>query len=175
MQEAITAAYDFDLGPWSRPITTQSETAQIWFDRGLNWTYAYNHEEAVACFKRAADADPACAMAWWGVAYAAGPFYNRPWIRHSDTEIAETVPICHDAIVKAASRSGGTTPAEQGLINALAKRYQNAGERDRDVLNAWHRAYADAMGALRSTFVEDADIAALYAEAAVTCTPRQLW
>lgn len=168
-------SYDFALGPWSRSITTCSDSAQRWFDRGLNWTYAYNHEEAVACFRRAAEADPDCAMPWWGVAYAAGPFYNRPWIRHSDAEIAEVLPTCRQAIAKAVAMSGTAAPAEQGLIHALAKRYQNAEERDRDVLNAWQQDYADAMRDLRATFSDDPDIAALYAEAAVTCTPRQLW
>ncbi len=43
------------------------------------WTYAFNHEEAVACFHKAADADPGCAMAHWGIAYALGPNYNKPW------------------------------------------------------------------------------------------------
>ena len=167
--------YDFDLGPWSRPIATGSASAQCWFDHGLNWTFAYNHEEAVACFRRAAEADPDCAMPWWGIAYAAGPFYNRPWIRHSDAEIAGVVPTCHAAIAKAVALSGTATPAEQGLIHALAKRYQNAEERDRDVLNAWQRDYADAMRDLCAAFGDDPDIAALYAEAAVTCTPRQLW
>ena len=32
-------------------------------DRGLVWTHAYNHEEAIRCFKRALEHDPACAMA----------------------------------------------------------------------------------------------------------------
>ena len=56
----------YDLGTYSRPVTTGSEEAQRWFDRGLVWTYGYNHDEAVACYRRALDADPACAMAWWG-------------------------------------------------------------------------------------------------------------
>ena len=41
----------FDLGVYERSITTTSEDAQTWFDRGLNWVFAYNHGEAVACFK----------------------------------------------------------------------------------------------------------------------------
>lgn len=168
-------SYDFDLGSWSRKVSTRSERAQLWFDRGLNWTYAYNHEEAVACFRRAADADPGCAMAWWGVAYASGPFYNRPWIRHSDAEIAAVLPACRHAIERALSLEAGATPAEQALIRALSKRYQNGSERDREVLNAWQRAFADAMRAAYRAHSDDADIAALYVEAAVTCTPRQLW
>lgn len=66
-------------------------------------------------------------------------------------------------------------PVERGLIHALFKRYQNAEERELDVLNAWQREYADAMRDLLGRFSDDPDIAALYAEAAVICKPRQLW
>ena len=82
----------------------------------LNWTFAFNHDEAVACFRRAAEADPACAMARWGIAYATGPFYNRAWIRYSDAEIAEVLPVCHDAAEAARSLAGDATPAERTLI-----------------------------------------------------------
>jgi hypothetical protein len=54
-------AYPYDLGTYSRQVTTGSAEAQTWFDRGLNWTFGYNHEEAVRCFQRAAEADPDCA------------------------------------------------------------------------------------------------------------------
>ena len=56
----------FDLGRYSRPIATDNAETQIWFDRGLNWIYGFNHEEAVACFRQAAALDPECAMAYWG-------------------------------------------------------------------------------------------------------------
>ena len=35
-----------------------------------------NHEEAIACFTKAIDADPDCAMAWWGIAYSVSSSYN---------------------------------------------------------------------------------------------------
>ena len=63
----------YDLGSYRRPVTTASPEAQTWFDRGLLWCYGFNHEEAVRCFERAAEADPGCAMAYWGIAYAVGP------------------------------------------------------------------------------------------------------
>jgi hypothetical protein len=71
--------YPYDLGPYSRKVTTTSVDAQRWFDRGLNWCFGYHHEEAVACFEKALESDPNCAMAHWGVAYAVGPNYNYPW------------------------------------------------------------------------------------------------
>ena len=52
----------FDLGGYSFPVTTKSTEAQTWFDRGILWTYGYNHEEAVTCFERAIEADPKCAV-----------------------------------------------------------------------------------------------------------------
>ena len=68
----------YDVDVYERRVTTSSPEAQTWFNRGLVWTYAYFHDEAVACFHRALDADPTCAMAHWGRAYAAGPKYNVP-------------------------------------------------------------------------------------------------
>ena len=71
--------YPYDLGPYSRKVTTTSADAQRWFDRGLNWCFGYHHFEAVDCFQKALEADPNCAMAHWGIGYAAGPNYNFPW------------------------------------------------------------------------------------------------
>ena len=56
----------YDLGTHGRKVTTSSAEAQVWFDRGLVWCYAYNHDEALRCFRRASELDPRCAMAQWG-------------------------------------------------------------------------------------------------------------
>ena len=40
----------FDLGPYSRKVTTSAPEAQLWFDRGLNWLFGFNHGEAIKCF-----------------------------------------------------------------------------------------------------------------------------
>lgn len=61
--------YPYDLGSFHRPISTRSSTAQIWFDRGLTWSYAFNHEEAARCFEKAISHDGSCAIAFWGLAY----------------------------------------------------------------------------------------------------------
>ena len=68
----------YDLGTYECATSTQSDQAQLWFNRGLNWLFGYNHQEAIACFQRAIDADANCAIAYWGIAYAAGPNYNMP-------------------------------------------------------------------------------------------------
>lgn len=167
--------YCFQLAAGHREITTSSPATQRWFDRGLTWTYGYNHEEAVLCFREALKHDPGCAMAWWGVAYASGPFYNRPWIRFTPAEIERTLPVCHEAAMKAAACSDGVSPAESALIAAIGCRYPQAGAAPPETLNRWHDDFTDRMRAAHGAFPEDLDIAALFVEAAVTRTPRRLW
>src|SRR6201990_1509678 len=69
----------YDLGSYHRPIETPSPQAQVWFDRGMVWAYAFNHEESIRCFERALALDADLAIARWGVAYAIGPNYNKAW------------------------------------------------------------------------------------------------
>ena len=172
------ARYVFDLGAWKRDIATASPEAAAWFNLGLNWIYAYNHEEAVSCFREALLHDPDCAMAWWGIAYAGGPFYNRPWIRYTEREIAETLPLCHDAAGearRALERASNDRPVERALIEAISLRYRTRSETGHRVLNRWHREFAAGMRRVYAAHPTDPDVAALFAEAAITCTPRQLW
>ncbi len=53
----------FDLGKYCRNVTTSSPDVQLWFDRGLNWLFGFNHGEATKCFRIALEHDPECAMA----------------------------------------------------------------------------------------------------------------
>ena len=116
----MSADYDFDLGTVSFPVTTRSDEAQRWFDRGLVWCYAFAHEEAVRCFRRAAEHDPECAMAWWGVGYAAGPYYNKPWEKFDPADLERTLGTVRDAALRALDRVTGVAPIERALVEALA-------------------------------------------------------
>ena len=163
----------YDLGRHSRPVTTSSPQAQTWFDRGLVWTYGFNHEEAVYCFEQALRHDPDCAMAHWGVGYALGPNYNKPWEAFDEADLRSTLEHAHAAVARAEELAGSATPAEQALIGALRWRYAQdelPGERQ-----VWNEKYADAMGGVYRDFDHDLDVAALYADALMNLTPWQLW
>ena len=113
----------YDLGTYSRPVTTNSPAAQLWFDRGLLWCYGYNHEEAVRCFRRAAEHDNGCAMAYWGIAHASGSNYNKRWEAFAEEEWQEALAVARRATEDARARLGecnaGGAGADPGAGAAL--------------------------------------------------------
>src|SRR3954470_17632186 len=119
----IPPAYPFDLGSHRRPTSTASAEAQTWFDRGLVWSYAFHHEEAIRCFEAAIALDPGYAMAHWGLAYAAGPNYNKQWEAFDEVDLRGSLCRAHDAGVRAAELGARATPVERDLTAALRPRY----------------------------------------------------
>ncbi|MGE0131964.1 MAG: tetratricopeptide repeat protein [Blastocatellales bacterium] len=53
------------------PVTTKSEEAQKFFDQGLSLLHSFWFYESDRSFERAAQLDPECAMAQWGIAMCA--------------------------------------------------------------------------------------------------------
>jgi tetratricopeptide (TPR) repeat protein len=164
--------YPYDLGAHTRPVTTASAEAQTWFDRGLAWTYGFHHAEAIACFRKAAAADPDCAMAWWGVAYALGPNYNLTW-DHMDAPTRSAVLAEARAATEVALAAPGASAAERALIGALSARYPQADPLDD--MSHWNDAFAAAMRSVHADWPEDLDIATLFVEALMNRTPWRMW
>ncbi|NRB35294.1 MAG: hypothetical protein HRU31_11210 [Rhodobacteraceae bacterium] len=165
--------YPYDLGAHSFPVTTDRAEAQIWFDRGLNWTYGYNHTEAVACFERAIVVDPTCAMAHWGVAYATGPNYNMPWALFDDRGRAKALSAARNATEAAMALIDRVTPIEAALINALTARYPQM-EPIAD-MHQWDRDFADAMRLAFAAHPDQLDLRTVYVEALLNLTPWKMW
>lgn len=168
---------DLDLGTVRRNVTTTSAEAQAWFGRGLVWTWSFNHEEAEHCFRTAAEHDPNCAMAWWGVAYALGPYYNKQWGRFDAVELrtmlAETHRASQRALALVEDPASTATAAERDLVRALTARHPQP-EPVAD-FTPWTDAYADAMRAVHAAHPDDVDVAMLFAEAMLNRTPWKLW
>src|SRR6478736_9726773 len=76
------------LGSYSRKITTDSPEAQRYFNQGLAFVYGFNHNAAIRAFQQAAEFDPECAMAHWGVALACGPHINLTVVPAPAAELA---------------------------------------------------------------------------------------
>jgi tetratricopeptide (TPR) repeat protein len=165
--------YPYDLGQHTRHVTCANAEARDWFNRGLNWTYGFNHKEAIACFQRAIEADPDCGMAHWGVAYAAGPNYNMPWVRFDDKGRAEALAQAYDATQMAIEKLDHLRPAEADLITALSKRYP---QRDpNETMEDWDHDFANAMRVVQANHPEDLDIATFFVESLMNLTPWKMW
>ena len=163
----------YDLGAYSRPITTKSPDAQVWFDRGLNWVFGFNHAEAIKCFGKALEHDPDCAMAQWGISYAAGPNYNLPWHLYDPAGKTQALAAAYDAMQAALALAGGATPVEQALIRALPARYpQREPIEDQ---SGWDKAFTRAMRKVFADRPNDLDVGCVFAEAIMNETPWQMW
>ncbi|RAL12533.1 tetratricopeptide repeat protein [Aspergillus homomorphus CBS 101889] len=166
----------YDLGSFHRSVTTASRDAQIWFNRGLIWCYAFNHEQAAECFNQAIAHDPTCAMAYWGLAFALGPNYNMSWEAFPPQALDMVVSRTHSALIQALENSGSASPVEQGLIRALQARFpQKHAPKDPQQLQSWSKSYAEAMRVAYERFPGDLDVTALYADSLINLTPWRLW
>ncbi|MEM1264181.1 MAG: tetratricopeptide repeat protein [Pseudomonadota bacterium] len=163
----------YDLGTYSCKVSTVSRDAQLWFDRGLNWVYGYNHEAAILCFENCLRADPNCAMAHWGIAYSIGPNYNKPWEAFEADEKGSALSLALSSVAKATALAATATDTERALIAAIRHRYpDHAGVDD---FTPWNDAYADAMRRTYAEYSHDLDVCALFAEALMNRTPWGLW
>jgi tetratricopeptide (TPR) repeat protein len=165
----------FDLGPYRRDVTTASPEAALWFNRGLIWTYAFHHEEAIRCHERALKADPLCAMAWWGIAYATGPYYNKPWEWYADEERGPALKRCFEATANAKALLQSLTKVEQDLVTALDAKFPQSDFDSEDQYALWTKNFAIAMRKVGQVHAHDLDVQALTAEALMTQNAWDLW
>lgn len=165
----------FKLGAYRRPISTSSTETQRWFDIGLNWCYGFNHEEGIKCFEKALETDPDCAMVHWGIAYAAGPFYNLTWKEHGEAEADRATKQCFEHVRLARASAASASDVERHLIEALAARFQKPHRVSPQEFERWDDAYAAAMRLVYQEFPDDHDVMALLVEALMMRTVRRLW
>jgi tetratricopeptide (TPR) repeat protein len=154
------------LGKHTRPVATSNPQAQKYFDQGLNFMYAFNHDEAVRAFRQAVELDPDCAMAHWGISLGVGKNYNYPLFP------PEKAKAAWKALESARANAKGESDANRALIEALAARYADPLPKDTRPLE---EAYAKSMKAVWEKFPKDADIGALYAESLMNLRPWDLW
>jgi tetratricopeptide (TPR) repeat protein len=152
-------------GNYKWKITTANDSAQFYFNQGINMYYSFHIIEAMASFKKAARFDPACAMLHWAQALAYGPNINDLGYTASPDALA--------AINRAVElASGKITTKEKMLIGSMASRYSADSTQTRATLN---QSYARLMKDAYQNFPADPDMAALYADALMLQHPWDLW
>jgi len=151
-------------GNYSWKITTTSDSAQIYFNQGINMYYAFHIIESRASFEKATRFDNNCAMAWWGKALAFGPNindfeYQRP---------SEAYP----SAVKANALKANASPVEKALIEAILVRYVDDSTADQGKLNTLYR---DKMRGVFEKFKNNENVTTLFADALMLLHPWDLY
>ena len=131
--------------------TSCSEAAQARFDRAVAMLHSFWFESAHAEFAAVAEADPDCAMAWWGTAMT---LWGNPMTRSAPS--AERVAEAVAALERAEALAAGSTHREQMYIDAVAALYRDAGTLGH--LERMRR-HEDALRALVETHPEDPEAA----------------
>jgi tetratricopeptide (TPR) repeat protein len=156
---------DAGLGTLHWPVSTKNHEAQQFFDQGMKYLYAFNHEMAIRSFRRATELDPDLAMGYWGVALALGPNINFDVDPDHEKQ-------AYDAEQQALAHAEHAAEKEHDLINALAQRYTNDTSADLKKLSA---EYSRGMGEVSKKYPADDDIATLYAESIMDLRPWKFW
>ena len=132
------------------PVTCLPER-QGEFDQAVALLHSFFYEESERRFRAIADAQPHCAMAWWGVAMS---LWHPLWEPPDSASLARG----REAVARAQA-AGPATPRESLYVDAIARFY-----RDSDRLDHRTRAqaYADAMQRLHESFPADTEAAIFY-------------
>jgi len=137
--------------------------AQPYFLEGVKFLHSFEWEDAAEAFRKAEQADPGFALAYWGEALSHTGGHHYP----PEQDMAGA----RKALVKlAASRAErlakAPTERERGYLNAVEVLYGEGDGHERAV------KYAEAMGQLSERFPDDDDAATFYALALMRTAQR---
>lgn len=116
-------------------------------------------------------------MAYWGIAYAIGPNYNRAWKLFDEDGLRSSVDEATKALSRAVPLAEQTrvAPVEKALITALITRFPASVDTIPSDLKVLNEAYANAMRDVYANHSDDIDVAGFFAEALMCISPRELW
>lgn len=114
MVKPPSAPIDPGVGKVDHAVSTKNASAQRYFNQGLAYMYAFNHDEAVRSFKQASELDPNLAMAYWGIALARGSNYN---VQADPGQLSEA----YQNLQKAQDLAQNASARDRAYIAALAK------------------------------------------------------
>jgi len=160
-------------GDLNHKVSTSNPRAQQFFNQGLTFFYGFDSESALRSFHQAAVADPNLAMAYWGVALAAGGDLNIPGGDKCMLLAVEQSKMANRLLNRA-------TPTEQLYINALAQRYGTSSSPGSDVrLRDPQQLSVNYTLAMKSVYEkigsQDPEAGALYAYSLMNLRPWLWW
>lgn len=139
------------VGKVSFPISC-APAVQKPFEHGVALLHSFEYEPAEAQFKRVAQRDPQCTMAYWGEAMT---LYHQLWEHPSKQDLQQG-----KRLMQKAHQLKAKTPRERSYIAALAIFYQAPANEE---YSRRTDAYAKAMERLYEQYRQDREAAVFYA------------
>jgi tetratricopeptide (TPR) repeat protein len=147
------SAQNATLGAISFP-NSGSPAAQPYFIEGVKFLHSFEWEDAAEAFRKAQEADPGFALAYWGEALSHTGGHHYP--PEQDIAAARKA-LVKLAPTRAARLAKAPTERERGYLNAVEVLYGDGDGHERAI------KYAEAMGELSQRFPDDDDAATLHA------------
>jgi len=152
-------------GNYAWKINTASDSAQFYFNQGVNMYYGFHMIESIASFQKATKFDSTNAMLWYGRALSLGPTIN-------DDATALPPVSAWECAAKSKMLSATCTPFEKALIDAIQQRYTTDTSAKIEVLR---QHYTEAMKAVSEQYSNNSDAVTLYADALMLQHPWDLY
>ena len=140
-----------------------SAAAQPYFIEGVKFLHSFEWEDAAEAFRKAQQADPGFALAYWGEALSHTEGHHYP--PGQDIAAARKVLVKLGA-TRAERLAKAPTERERGFLNAVEVLYGDGDGHERMV------KYEEAMGQLSERFPEDDEAATLHALALMRTARR---
>ncbi len=133
--------------------TSCNAEAQPRFDRAVALMHSFQFGPAIAGYRSVLEADPSCAMAYWGIALSS---WSNPFAGFkSPAQLDQGLKA-----VDAGRALGAKTPRERAYIEAVAHLYVDAASLDQDARTL---AYEQAMERLAADYPKDTEANIFYA------------
>jgi hypothetical protein len=132
--------------------TSCNDTAQRRFDRAMRYQHSFWYQQSKEIYETALQADPNCAIAYWGIALS---LWNNP---HGPPPAPNLAPAL--AAIEKAKAIGAGTERERDFIEALAVLYTDYDKVDYRVRL---QKYLKAMEALAAKYPDDDEAQIFYA------------
>lgn len=152
-------SHHHDLGRVNFPVSCTPASQQT-FHRATAMLHSFWYDEAARTFTQLARNEPACAMAYWGLAMS---YYHPVWTPPSPPDLEKGA-----AAIAQAKSAEARTPRERDYIAALEVFY-----RDHTRLSHRERAqsWRDAMRQLAAKYPQDTEASIFYALSLIATAP----
>ncbi len=152
-------SHQHDVGHIRFPVSCTPD-AQKAFEQGVALLHSFSYDEAEKTFSSIIRLDPACAMAYWGIAMS---LYHPMWFPPTPSDLQKGI-----AAIEKANSVRAKTQRERDYIAAVGEFYKDS---DKTPHRQRALSWRTAMQRLSARYPEDHEAAIFYALALIATAP----